>query len=360
MKKFFIFLCASILFASCMQKQKLCVINGTVPDEYEGLWVFMIDFGTSEIIDSALVADGRFSFSVLPDTINFVSLATHEDLLFFGVIREAGVISANLSEQKIDGTPLNDEWNSCRAKLMNLDTELSEYMTRNPDEPDESVINAIILKQDAVKSNYLDANRNNAIGKYIFIDWLFSLSPEKADSLYALMGEDVKNQEYVQQLFQEYIRHVTLVNENIKQTEVGKLFTDFTVENGNPDGSPVSLSNYVGKGKYVLVDFWASWCGPCIAESPVIAEVYRKYGGDRFDVLGVAVWDEREASLKAIREHDITWPQILDAQTAPAELYGIAGIPHIILFGPDGTILARDLRGDALKSKVADVMKSER
>jgi thiol-disulfide isomerase/thioredoxin len=106
----------------------------------------------------------------------------------------------------------------------------------------------------------------------------------------------------------------------------------------------------------VLVDFWASRCGSCIAENPVIAEVYQKYKGDRFEVLGVAVWDQRDATLKAIREHGVVWPQILDAQSIPTKIYGIEGIPHIILFGPDGTILARDLRGDVLKAKVAEVL----
>jgi hypothetical protein len=72
--------------------------------------------------------------------------------------------------------------------------------------------------------------------------------------------------------------------------------------------------------------------------------------------LGIAVWDQRDATLNAIREHGVVWPQILDAQSIPTDAYGIDGIPHIIFFGPDGTILARDLRGDALKAKVAEAL----
>jgi thiol-disulfide isomerase/thioredoxin len=145
-------------------------------------------------------------------------------------------------------------------------------------------------------------------------------------------------------------------NETKKTTAVGKMFTDFTIENGNLDESSASFSDYIGKGKYVLVDFWASWCGPCIAENPVIAEVYKKYKGAKFEVLGVAVWDKREDTLEGIKKHNIVWPQIIDAQTIPTNIYGIDGIPHIILFGPDGTIVARELRGEALKKKVAEVM----
>jgi thiol-disulfide isomerase/thioredoxin len=123
------------------------------------------------------------------------------------------------------------------------------------------------------------------------------------------------------------------------------------------NGTAASLSDDVGKGKYVLVDFWASWCGPCTAELPVLTEVYNQYKGKKFELLGVAVWDERDASLRAIEQHKTHWPQILDANDIPTTLYGIRGIPHIILFGPDGKIIARNLRGAALKAKVAEVMK---
>ena len=134
------------------------------------------------------------------------------------------------------------------------------------------------------------------------------------------------------------------------------MFTDFTIE--QPDGTKVSLSDYVGKGKYVLVDFWASWCGPCRGEIPNIKELYDKYHAKGLDVLGVAVWDKPEDTQAAIKELGIVWPQIINAQQIPTELYGIQGIPHIILFAPDGTIVARDLRDEAMKEKVVEVMKN--
>ena len=101
---------------------------------------------------------------------------------------------------------------------------------------------------------------------------------------------------------------------------------------------------------------WASWCGPCRAETPILAEVYNQYKDKGFQVLGVATWDQPKDTKKAIEDLKITWPQILNAQNTPSELYGFNGIPHIILFGPDGTIVARDLRGDALKAKVKEMM----
>ena len=123
------------------------------------------------------------------------------------------------------------------------------------------------------------------------------------------------------------------------------------------DGKIQKLSDYVGKGKYILVDFWASWCGPCKAELPNIKNVYQKYAGPEFDILSVAVWDKKEDTIQSAKEQGIVWNQIIDAQRIPTNIYGIDGIPHIILFGPDGTIVKRDLRGDDIEAEVAKHVK---
>ena len=112
--------------------------------------------------------------------------------------------------------------------------------------------------------------------------------------------------------------------------------------------------------KPVLVDFWASWCGPCKAEIPNIKAVYEKYAGEDFDVLSVAVWDKPEDTARAAAELGISWNQIVNAQQIPTDLYGIEGIPHIMLIGPDGIILNRDLRGDLIEVNVSRYVKAKK
>ena len=156
----------------------------------------------------------------------------------------------------------------------------------------------------------------------------------------------------------EYVKSLVALNDAKQATAEGKMFTDFTVVQDPADslGSKVSLSDFVGKGKYVLVDFWASWCGPCKAEIPNIAAVYEKYKGEDFDVLSIAVWDDPADTKVSAKEHGVVWNQIINAQQIPTDLYGIEGIPHIILFGPDGTILKRNLRGEDIESAVAEAL----
>lgn len=139
-------------------------------------------------------------------------------------------------------------------------------------------------------------------------------------------------------------------------TDEGCMFTDFEVEY---NGKVLRLSDYVGRGQYVLVDFWASWCGPCREEIPGLVEIYKQYKDRGLVVLGVAVNDAPADTEKAIKELDIPYPQMMNADHTPAEIYGITGIPHIILFGPDGTILKRGMRGEAIGQVVRECLEVE-
>ena len=140
---------------------------------------------------------------------------------------------------------------------------------------------------------------------------------------------------------------------NFNYPDVGQKFRDFSVVN---DGKTTRLSDYVGRGQYVLVDFWASWCAPCRHEIPVLITAYGKYKDKGLIVLGVAVNEKPQYSLLFAKQMKIPYSLMLNAQQNSIEdAYGFTGIPHTILFAPDGTILARGLRGVDIDKKLEEL-----
>ena len=121
------------------------------------------------------------------------------------------------------------------------------------------------------------------------------------------------------------------------------------------EGRTVDFATF--KGKYVYIDMWASWCAPCKAEIPNLRELHNTYKDKGLTVLGLFVWDKKENLKKAMEEEGIDWPQLFDKDMTAPQIYGVSGIPHIILFAPDGTILMRRLRGQHMIDVVNEVMK---
>jgi peroxiredoxin len=142
----------------------------------------------------------------------------------------------------------------------------------------------------------------------------------------------------------------------LEKTAVGAIAPEFTLN--DTLGNPVSLSSY--KGKFVLVDFWASWCGPCRAENPNVVKSYAKFHNKGFDILGVSLDDERSKQnwLNAIRHDGLTWQQVSDLKgwnNEVAKLYVIKAIPQNVLLDPSGKIIAKNLRADALEKKLTEL-----
>jgi len=181
-------------------------------------------------------------------------------------------------------------------------------------------------------------NPDNAVAQ-MAMSSLENADPVTALSLVGLLSERMKEN--------TTISIILPTLEAKANTAVGKMFTDFEIvqDPGHPQTSTVKLSDYVGKGKYILVSLWASWCEESRREIPNLKKAYEKYHGKLFDVVSIAVSDAPEYSVKAISELGINWNSIINAQSLPLELYGVRRIPEMILFAPDGTILYRNFWG---------------
>lgn len=127
-------------------------------------------------------------------------------------------------------------------------------------------------------------------------------------------------------------------------------------DNGVIETAPGSFDGYIGKGNYVLVDFWASWCGPCMQESPNVVKVYEDYRDKGLVVLGVLVNDKLENSKTAMRRLGMKYDQVIDPENVQVKKFGITGIPHLILFGPDGKVVKRGMRGPEIEASVKEAL----
>ena len=147
-----------------------------------------------------------------------------------------------------------------------------------------------------------------------------------------------------------------LAQEEAKKKVIGQPFID--LEEADTDGNLHKLSEYVGKGQWVLIDFWASWCGPCRAEMPNVVANYEKYHAKGFNIVGLSFDQSKDAWVKAIQDLKMPWVHLADLkgwETAAAKVYHIDAIPASLLVNPEGKIVARDLRGDALGKKLKEI-----
>lgn len=359
MKKIFFAAAAVAFMASCTGKvSDVTEIKGTVVPE--GIDEVAVVVGTA--VDTLVpVTDGKFAITVPAD-----------------VTAMAVISAADYSVSFIsDGTPLTvvlDAESSVTSKYPKISVQerLNAY-----DAADAAYGEEFAAERQKIMADTLltDGEKQEKFMEYYdafsekYTAHNLQVAQENSDnfvSLFALQNlrgacDDEQMAAVIDGLcpiLQEN-RFVQVLKEAIDarlSTAPGQMFKDFTVNTvtgqtrsipPQPKYAEVKLSDYVGKGKYVLLDFWAPWCGPCKREMPNIKAIYEKYAGKGLEVVSVAVWERQpvEVTINTAAELGMTWPQINNAGSEPAALYGVEGIPHLILFGPDGTILKRGFHG---------------
>ena len=293
----------------------------------DGTEVYLIDLDRNDTLAVTTVQDGKFSFTGNVKEPCFVYVGREKTRV--SLILEPGTVTADIDERTTGGTPMIDDYNAFHKRF---------YAYKRDQRAEKAALTDSMVK----------ANPDNLLGAVALED----LAHVDTSAFLALYRQTVTDRVRDFCLVRKAFESIELQN----RTAVGQPFTDYTVVGGNPDGTDVKLSDYVGKGKYILLDHWASWCGPCKAEMSYIKKTWEDFAGDRFDVVSVAVSDKRDDTVAALARLDMPWHQILDAQKIPSELYGVNAIPHLILFAPDGTILRRGLRGERIYETVSEIL----
>lgn len=314
--------------------------------------------------DSASIADEKFTFSGTLDVPQRYYLSQKGSDRMMSFFLETGNMSMNghidsIHSVQVTGSELEKAYQAFEESMSVFSDRQQAVITRYwaadsagdraGKEAASKQMDEIAADQKAHVRAYLKENPNSHVSAYLaYYHLSFEGGYENLDSILAGLDTSLTNSPYVQIMAARSAK--------LKQVAVGQPALNFTLD--NPEGEEISLSDF--KGKYLLIDFWASWCGPCRAENPNVVAMYEEMKGKDFDILGVSFDTKRDKWLEAIEEDKLSWSHVSDLkgwQSEAGGLYAVNSIPHTVLLDKEGVIIAKDLRGDALRAKLEELLK---
>jgi peroxiredoxin len=318
-----------------------------------------------EISDSAILnKTGNTSFKGRLEFPEILYLNIDKDQKYISVFAENSSISIkpdfNSPEKtQIQGSSIQKEFENYQAMVASFaDSQKQLYADYNEakTQGDEEKINQIIAKSEELsdkeakmKIDFINTHRESILSPMIIQkELLFSISLEELKDMVQSLDKALDNSIYVKELKSRIYL--------MESVSIGKKYIDFELP--TPEGGTLKLSDIVGEN-ILLLDFWASWCGPCRRENPNVVATYKEFHDKGFDVLGVSLDKDKTNWLKAIDDDNLVWHHVSDLKywnSAAAKLYGVNSIPHTILLDKNGVIIAKNLRGDALKEKLIELL----
>lgn len=333
-------------------------ISGELPSS-EGDKIEMMDYDTNSVIDSTTVVNGKFTLTGTYDRPAYVRVESRgQGMPFASIVLDEGVKLNFDNHLTQDRTGVNaalhelKEAEDAGGKVLDALSDSLRKANLSQEEFQAAWGPAFTAQMKILRKRICElakANPDNGAGEAVIMSAQFIFeTPDEWDAFYATLSPYLKERNLTRKFNDRFT--------TLRSSMPGKPFID--ISGKNPEGETASLSDYAGKGKYVLVDFWASWCGPCRQEiGNTLSPLYDKYGNDpRFTIVGIDVWDNAEDARKAITDLGMHWPQIFTEGTEATDKYGINGIPMVMLLGPDGTIIERDLYGEYLTRKIDELL----
>lgn len=356
----------AIAATAAMAQEQAFTVKGTCPNDVKKVYILKTGGRRPLPIDSATVSAGAFSMSGKAEKDDILGLTTSKDgrdgyMPFFN---DGTAITADMANKTMKGSELNNKFNAYDRELDAMGEELkplyAEYSKALQNHMEKEA-RLKLVKEIQAKAEPIEEKISNR---------KLEIIKENKDNLIpaAYLGDIVYNLEYpeLKELLDSkyaYTSHPALAAAKQyaevlakKAAFIGKKFAD--IEENDTDGKPHKLSEYLGKGNYVLIDFWASWCGPCRAEMPNVKAAYEKYKGKGFNIVGLSFDNKLDSWKKAIESMQIPWIHLSDLkgwQTVAGQTYGITSIPSSFLVDPQGTIIAADLRSEKLEAKLKEI-----
>ena len=347
------------------RKEISYTVSGTCPAEVKK--VYIMDPSLNQrvpVVDSVDVADGKFHYigKAMEESFLGVAASTSKNPTMF--IVDGTPVEIDLEKGTLKGSKLNEKYNGYQTEYNSFDSRLEEicapfFQAQKDGKPQEELMairNEVVKNMEPVTDELnkftkrvIKENPDNVIPAAFITNVMYDY---ELDELKELISDKYAYSDHP--MLERVKKHVEA--ESKKQAIVGQQFID--IEEPDVDGNMHKLSEYVGKGNYVLIDFWASWCGPCMQEMPNVKENYEKYKAKGFNVVGLSFDRSKDAWVKAIKEKELDWVHLSDLkfwQTIAASTYGINAIPSSLLVDPTGKVIARDLRGPALGKKLAEI-----